>query len=105
MLRGNHECSAISRMYGFHDECRKRYSLAVWRQINRAFRGLPLAAIVEENIFCTHGGLSPEMESLDDILKIPRPTDLSIDGLLCDLLWADPCVDVENWRVSDRGVS
>ena len=37
-----------------------------------------------------HGGLSPELKALEQIKRIPRPTDVPDTGLLCDLLWADP---------------
>lgn len=105
MLRGNHECSQISRMYGFHDECKSKYDIACWTAVNNAFKYLPLAAIVNDRIFATHGGLSPDLTSLDQIMNIQRPTDVPVDGLLCDLLWADPTADAENWDISDRGVS
>ena len=52
-----------------------------------------------------HGGLSPELKSLDQIKHISRPTDVPDTGLLCDLLWADPDKDVNGWGENDRGVS
>jgi len=105
MLRGNHECSQISRMYGFYDECKAKYNEDCWSYFNDVFRTLPLAAIVSNRLFATHGGLSPDLQSLDDIDKIQRPTDVPINGLLCDLLWADPNPDIDSWDISDRGVS
>ncbi len=52
-----------------------------------------------------HGGLSPELKSLEQIKRIPRPTDVPDTGLLCDLLWADPDKEVKGWGENDRGVS
>ena len=51
---------------------------------------MPVAAIVDEKIFCMHGGLSPELHSMDQVRKVIRPTDVPDTGLLCDLLWSDP---------------
>ena len=64
-----------------------------------------MAAIVDEKIFCCHGGLSPELQQLDQIKKIVRPTDVPDTGLLCDLLWSDPDKDMVGWGENDRGVS
>ena len=49
-----------------------------------------MAAIVDEKIFCCHGGLSPDLQSMEQIRRVPRPTDVPDQGLLCDLLWSDP---------------
>mmetsp|Transcript_59056 Transcript_59056/g.156792 ORF Transcript_59056/g.156792 Transcript_59056/m.156792 type:complete len:110 (-) Transcript_59056:845-1174(-) len=90
MLRGNHECSSINRIYGFYDECKRRYSLKLWKAFNMVFNCLPIAAIVDDKIFCIHGGLSPDLNSMEQIRRILRPTDVPDTGLLCDVLWADP---------------
>lgn len=52
-----------------------------------------------------HGGLSPELKSLEQIKRVARPTDVPDSGLLCDLLWADPDKDIQGWGENDRGVS
>lgn len=61
MLRGNHECISITRLYGFYDECKRRYSISLWREYCGMFNHLPVAAIIDERIFCMHGGLSPDL--------------------------------------------
>ncbi|KAK4532954.1 hypothetical protein CCYA_CCYA14G3811 [Cyanidiococcus yangmingshanensis] len=105
ILRGNHESASINRIYGFYDECRRRYNVKLWKTFCDVFNCLPVAAIVDEKIFCCHGGLSPELTSMDQIRNIARPTDVPDQGLLCDLLWSDPDKDVKGWGENDRGVS
>ncbi|KAF6001662.1 Ran GTPase gsp2 [Cyanidiococcus yangmingshanensis] len=105
ILRGNHESASINRIYGFYDECRRRYNVKLWKTFCDVFNCLPVAAIVDEKIFCCHGGLSPELSSMDQIRNIARPTDVPDQGLLCDLLWSDPDKDVKGWGENDRGVS
>ncbi|XP_010084697.1 PREDICTED: serine/threonine-protein phosphatase PP1-alpha catalytic subunit, partial [Pterocles gutturalis] len=81
LLRGNHECASINRIYGFYDKCKRRYNIKLWKTFTDCFNCLPIAAIVDEKIFC------------------------SDQGLLCDLLWSDPDKDVQGWGENDRGVS
>jgi serine/threonine-protein phosphatase PP1 catalytic subunit len=69
------------------------------------FNCLPVAALVDDRIFCMHGGLGPELQSLDQIRRIARPTDVPDTGILCDLLWADPDSSVTGWAENDRGTS
>uniref|UniRef100_A0A5G2QM39 Serine/threonine-protein phosphatase n=1 Tax=Sus scrofa TaxID=9823 RepID=A0A5G2QM39_PIG len=105
LLRGNHECASINRIYGFYDECKRRYNIKLWKTFTDCFNCLPIAAIVDEKIFCCHGGLSPDLQSMEQIRRIMRPTDVPDQGLLCDLLWSDPDKDVLGWGENDRGVS
>jgi serine/threonine-protein phosphatase PP1 catalytic subunit len=105
LLRGNHECASLNRIYGFFDECKRRYSVKLWRIFADCFNCMPVAAVVEEKIFCMHGGLSPELENFSEIIDLPRPTDIPDEGLLCDLLWSDPDPYVKGWVHSMRGVS
>ncbi|XP_018423503.1 PREDICTED: serine/threonine-protein phosphatase alpha-2 isoform-like [Nanorana parkeri] len=105
LLRGNHECASINRIYGFYDECKRRYNIKLWKTFTDCFNCLPVAAIVDEKIFCCHGGLSPDLQSMEQVRRILRPTDVPDQGLLCDLLWSDPDKDVLGWGENDRGVS
>lgn len=90
LLRGNHECSSVNRTYGFYDECKRKYDLQIWKQFTLCFNWLPVAALVHEKILCMHGGLSPDLIDIKDIVKIARPSDVPDKGMLCDLLWSDP---------------
>ncbi|XP_043706313.1 serine/threonine-protein phosphatase PP1-like [Telopea speciosissima] len=105
LLRGNHECASINRIYGFYDECKRRFSVRLWKTFTDCFNCLPVSAIIDDKILCMHGGLSPEMGSLDQIRAIERPIDVPDQGLLCDLLWADPDREIKGWGENDRGVS
>ncbi len=69
------------------------------------FNWMPVTAIIDDKIFCVHGGLSPDLLKVDQIRKIIRPTEVPNQGLLCDILWSDPSSKVERWEDNDRGVS
>ena len=105
LLRGNHECASINRIYGFYDECKRRFSVRLWKIFTDCFNCLPVAAVIDDKILCMHGGLSPEMQSLEEVGDIERPIDVPDQGLLCDLLWADPDREIRGWGENDRGVS
>lgn len=105
LLRGNHESASINRIYGFYEECKKKYSIKIWKIFCDIFDCLPISAIVDKKIFCTHGGLSPLLISLNQIREIIRPIDIPDCGLLCDLLWSDPSERISGWAKNDRGVS
>ncbi len=84
---------------------KRRFNIKLWKTFTDCFNCLPIAAIVDEKIFCCHGGLSPDLQSMEQIRRIMRPTDVPDTGLLCDLLWSDPDKDVQGWGENDRGVS
>jgi serine/threonine-protein phosphatase PP1 catalytic subunit len=97
----------MNRDYGFYDTCLERFtSKRLWRTFNRCFNYMPVAAIVGERIFCCHGGLSPDLHSLEEILDIKRPCEDPGKGLLCDLMWADPDPKRQGWHKNiDRNCS
>ena len=105
LLRGNHESSVTNRIYGFYDECKRRYNVRLWRNFTELFNYLPVAALIDEKILCMHGGLSPDLRNLSSISEISRPTEIPDSGLLCDLLWSDPDKEVLDFDENDRGVS
>ena len=102
ILRGNHESQAITRIYGFFDEVKRRYKIGLWQNFYTCFNYMPLVALVDEKIMCMHGGISKDMQSFNDIRNIPKPTDVPDDGLVADLLWNDP-EDVNDWEENERG--
>ncbi|XP_057873367.2 serine/threonine-protein phosphatase PP1 isozyme 3 [Cryptomeria japonica] len=106
LLRGNHECASINRIYGFYDDCKRNFSVKLWKTFTDCFNCLPVAALIDEKVLCMHGGLSPDLNSLEQIRSLPRPTDVPDTGLLCDLLWSDPSNEDQGWALNDdRGVS
>ncbi|CAG8611830.1 7048_t:CDS:2, partial [Cetraspora pellucida] len=105
LLRGNHECANVTRVYGFYDECKRRSNVKTWKTFVDVFNCIPIAAIVANKIFCVHGGLSPSLSSMNEIRGIQRPTDVPDNGLLNDLLWSDPSETAVDWEDNERGVS
>ncbi|KAL4864025.1 Serine/threonine-protein phosphatase PP1 isozyme 5 [Aspergillus spectabilis] len=105
LLRGNHECANVTRVYGFYDECKRRCNIKVWKTFVDTFDCLPIAATITDKDFCVHGGLSPSLTHMDDIRNIVRPTDIPDHGLLNDLLWSDPGDMEDDWEPNERGVS
>ena len=103
LLRGNHESRAITQVYGFYDECFQKYGNAnVWKYLTDIFDFLPLVAIVENELFCLHGGLSPGIGTIDGVKELNRLQEVPDRGAMCDLLWSDPG-EVEGWGPSSRG--
>uniref|UniRef100_A0A7G3B0U1 Serine/threonine-protein phosphatase n=1 Tax=Lutzomyia longipalpis TaxID=7200 RepID=A0A7G3B0U1_LUTLO len=103
ILRGNHESRQITQVYGFYDECLRKYGNAnVWKFFTDLFDYLPLTALVDGQIFCLHGGLSPSIDSLDHIRALDRLQEVPHEGPMCDLLWSDPD-DRGGWGISPRG--
>ncbi|KAJ2040790.1 serine/threonine protein phosphatase Pzh1 [Coemansia sp. S3946] len=105
LLRGNHECANVTRVYGFYDECKRRCNVKVWKAFVNAFNALPVAAVVASKIFCVHGGLSPDLATMDQVRQLPRPCDVPDHGVLNDLLWSDPSDTAADWEENERGVS
>jgi len=111
ILRGNHESRQISQVYGFYDECLQKYNgnTKIWKILTDTFDYLPISALVNKEILCFHGGLSPQALELKDLLEIDRIKETPHEGILCDTLWSDPIDDgsqhsmSHGWNISPRG--
>ena len=68
----------------------------VWKKFTGLYELLPLAAIVDKDKFCCHGGLSPSFSTVDEIMTFERGPDIPHDGGLCDLMWSDPNAEEES---------
>lgn len=103
LLRGNHESRQITQVYGFYDECVKKYGNAnPWKYCTEIFDYLTLAALVDERILCVHGGLSPQVKQLDQLRLIDRVQEIPHSGPFGDVVWSDP-EEVETWSPNPRG--
>jgi diadenosine tetraphosphatase ApaH/serine/threonine PP2A family protein phosphatase len=105
LLRGNHESREVNQLYGLYNDCMNLYGHAgIWYIVNQVFDLLPIAAVVDDRIFCVHGGLSATITWIDQINLIPRkreidpPRDftagrtlppIDTQGLV-DITWSDP---------------
>ena len=103
LLRGNHESRQVTRVYGFYEEILQKYGNAnCWRYCTDVFDLLPIGALVNGKIFCVHGGLSPDIATLDHLSMIDRKQEIPHAGAFADLMWSDPD-DIQTWGVSPRG--
>ena len=103
MIRGNHECESITAVYGFKRECYSFLSARLYRKLVKSFASLPYAAIVNDRYFCVHGGISPELDSIESISELPKPMISAESDLANDIVWSDPSGDVSGFVESDRG--
>ncbi|KAF8498274.1 Metallo-dependent phosphatase-like protein [Gautieria morchelliformis] len=101
LLRGNHECRHLTEFFTFKKECLHKYSHTVYDACIRSFHALPLAALLDGRFLCVHGGIGPDMWTLADLNKVDRFQEPGMEGILCDILWADPIANYS--RIPETG--
>lgn len=114
LLRGNHEISFVNYCRGFINDIKKEYGdESIWDKFNDIFNYLPIAAIIDDQIFCVHGGITPKLNSFDDIKKIEKPVTADeffngekfVEGFIVDLLWAECDTKIDDWRPGPNNLS
>jgi serine/threonine-protein phosphatase PP1 catalytic subunit len=76
----------------------RRYPNGILAAFITVFDCLPIAALIDEKVFCSHGGLSPEMTDMADVRQVVRPCAVPDRGLVRDLLWSRPAPDTSDWE-------
>jgi serine/threonine-protein phosphatase 2B catalytic subunit len=105
MLRGNHECRVLTDFFNFKTECTFKYGAEIYDMFMNSFDCFPVAALVNAKFgkfLCMHGGLSPNIHTIDDIRKLNRFIEPPESGPLCDLLWSDPMKEDMAEDISDE---
>jgi serine/threonine-protein phosphatase 4 catalytic subunit len=104
LIRGNHESRQITQVYGFYDECLRKFGTAsVWKYCCDVFDFLSLGALIDETVFAVHGGLSPSLSTIDQLRLINRKQEVPQEGPMADMLWSDPEESITGWGLSPRG--
>ncbi|WVQ82126.1 hypothetical protein IAT38_004254 [Cryptococcus sp. DSM 104549] len=105
LIRGNHESRAVTQTYGFYLECTRKYgSPNVWQYFTDMFDFLTLSVVIDNAIFCVHGGLSPSIHQIDQIKIIDRFREIPHEGPMADLVWSDPDPEKEDFAISPSTV-
>jgi diadenosine tetraphosphatase ApaH/serine/threonine PP2A family protein phosphatase len=103
LLRGSHECRRVNQTYGLYNDCLNLYGHSgVWNLFNTVFDSLPVAALIDNDYFAVHGGLSPNAPLIESLSVMYRYQEIPARGPLADILWSDP-EKVEQWHENQRG--
>ena len=104
LIRGNHEFLEINSAYGFKRECLERFGNdTIFNLFNKAFCFLPLSSIVNNDIFCVHGGITQQINSTEDLEKLsyfhPEHRDM-----IHEMVWSDPSHKPISYSSNPRGL-
>ena len=101
LLRGNHECRQVNATYGFYNEVVQRFGHSGLYILSNDL--LPMAAIIDNKIFCIHGGLSPNIKIVEQVALYDRRQEIPSSGPISDLCWSDPDDAITGWGLNQRG--
>ena len=88
----------------FKEECETYYGETnLYNEFNNAFDWMPLVCTVGKQLFCVHGGISPQVTSVRQIKHLKRPLTVYDNSIACDLVWSDPSSDTKDYSRSTRG--
>jgi serine/threonine-protein phosphatase 2B catalytic subunit len=105
LLRGNHETKRMTSYFTYKKECIQRYSEKLYNASLDSFKALPLCAVLNDQFFCIHAGISSKLWDLEDINKINRfKEDFPSKGLLCDLMWSDPSEKFDEEQIKEEDI-
>lgn len=90
LLKSTSCMASMMNVRSFVIKGKRKYSIKVWKMFVDVFNSLPLAALIEDKIFCMHGGIGPDLNKISDLIKVNRPMDMPVKGIVTDLLWSDP---------------
>lgn len=104
ILRGNHEFGEMCSKFGFMKEIEKVYGMtSVLDQTYSAFSYMSLVAIINNTVFCAHGGLGPTIKSIADLSHVRKPILNYIDPICESLVWSDPDSEIQQYESNSRG--
>lgn len=93
LLRGNHESRNMTEAFTFREEVLERFDAEIYDLFMETFDAMPISALVAKKYLAMHGGISPDLQKLEQINQINRFEEIPLEGIFCDLLWADPLDD------------
>ncbi|MEM1575634.1 MAG: metallophosphoesterase [Nitrososphaerota archaeon] len=103
LLRGNHETPSMNLYYGFYSNVISKYSIDIYNSYIKIFSLLPYAAVINNKVFCVHGGIAENLINLEQIKKIPKGEIDPSSSLIVQILWNDPRENIEGFKPSIRG--
>ena len=104
LLRGNHESRQTTQIYGYYDECMRKFDGAtIWRYSVDIVDCLSVSALIGGRVFCVHGGISPSIRNLTQVRYVDRKKEIPNFGPMSDIMWSDPKDDIVSWTPNSRG--